>query len=981
MPAPAKQLQQQLFQSLNKAQSEAVFHTEGPCLVIAGPGTGKTKTLTSRILYLVKEKEVLPKNILAVTFTEKAAEEMRERVDQMMDLGYEEVNIATFHGLCDQILRERGFEIGIDPQYKLLSKSEQYAFVKQRLYSYPLEYYRPMGNPTKFIDFLLSYFSRLKDEDISFQQYQEWAANQKTPPSDEEKEEFAKHKELAQVYQAYQESLMAENAMDFNDLIFNTLHLLRSRPSVLAHYQEHFQYILVDEFQDTNYAQSLLMYMLAEAHTNIMVVGDDDQSIYRFRGASVSNILQFEGKFADCKKIVLNENYRSKQEILDLSYASIQENNPDRLEAKEKISKKLIARGEFPQIKEPAISMLHFASGIDEADYVSNQIIDLVENKGYKCKDIALLMRSNASMDAFTSIFQKKGIPFHVSTRQSLFDQLIIKQLLSVLNVLIKPYNDIAWFSVLTMQHWNIPMEKIIEFVHEIQNESEHIWKRLKDFLNSLDKNETPNFHQLFRDLMEYSRDHSPGEVLYKFVDEIGLFQVLQNENTQESNASITYISQLFDYIKSFQEQKADARIGDFLEYLNLIQETRDIPAIQSDLSDEDSVSLLTAHSSKGLEFPIVFIPYMVKQTFPTQRRAEPFAIPEELIQEILPEGDFHIQEERRLFYVACTRAKEKIYFTWSDSYSLTSKRKRKISPFLEEILAKAPCEIEEIHMHETASTEESLEATAEVTRTEPKYEIKKASYSQLESFKSCPRKYQYQYIYKIPQKPSAALSFGITLHATLNKFYKLVDQYQKREEQPALLPEMQEELQALSLETLLQMYEESWIPYGYDGKGHMNTRKKRGEEMLTEYYEKFKDYFGQPLFLEKSFTLPVGPYKIGGRFDRVDSVGEGSNIVEIFDYKTGRIKTQKDVDKDLQLSIYALAAREVFKKEVEKLSLYFLDGNQKIETTRSDEQLEKAKEEIIKIIDEINSSNFAPKPNKIMCKYCDYRSICDAAM
>lgn len=972
---------EETFARLNEAQKEAVFHTEGPCLVIAGAGTGKTSVLTSRIVNLLKEGYAGADEILAVTFTDKAAEEMRERVDRMMELGYEEVCIATFHGLCEKILRERGFEIGIDPQFKILAKHEQYAFLKRNLFKLPLDYYRPLGNPTKFIDLLLSYFSRLKDEDIDPEGYAKWVEDsmKDVKEDDENYEEMMKHQELSQVYTAYQQSLIEQNSLDFNDLISYTIRLLRIRKSVLNEYRNRFKYIMVDEFQDTNYVQSVLMYLLAAEHRNIMVVGDDDQAIYRFRGASVSNILQFEEQFEDAKKVVLTENYRSRFEILDLAYRSIQFNNPDRLEVKANISKELKACSDVNDKKiEDSVTFLHAPIGDDEVHTVTSEIIRLIESEQYSPGDMALLLRSNAGMEPFVQAFEKRGIPFKVCTQQSLFDQSVIKNLLSVLRVASNPYNDIAWFRVLKMEEWGISMEALLSFLHELDNESASIWPNISK-LETTDKKF--DVAKVFGELMDYSREHNVGEVLHHFVHEIELFQTLQAEDTQQSYEAISHVSQFFEILKQFTETHQDDSIADFLTYIDILQETRDIPATNIDLADDDSVSLLTIHSSKGLEFPVVFVPHLVNGKFPTYRRSDPLSIPDELVKEILPEGDYHLQEERRLFYVACTRAKEKLYLSWSETYSATSKRKRKRSSFIEEILSEEKDRLVAADKAEkSVETNESAKLQKEIVKKQDS--MLKVNYSQLQCFENCPRQFEYRYMLKIPQRPSAALSFGSTLHNTLNKFYKLVSQHQASEKQPALFETADDvPLQALSLETLLAMYEESWIPYGYESRGHMETRKIKGREILEQYYETFKDYFGKPLYLEKSFSLPVGKYRITGRIDRVDSLDSKDQIVEIFDYKTGRTKTQKDVDKDLQLSIYAMAAKNVFGKEVAKLSLYFLNDNEKIETIRGPEQIEEAQDKIIQLVEDINTMEFEPKPDKIKCKYCDYCSICDAAV
>lgn len=970
--------EKEFLSQLNEGQRQAASHINGPCLVIAGPGTGKTHMLTSRIVYLMKYKNVSPSNILAVTFTDKAAEEMEIRVDQGMELGYEEVELCTFHGLCDRILRERGFEIGIDPGYQIMSKSDQFAFLKQRIFSFSLNYFRPLGNPTKFIDFLSSYFSRLKDEDISVEQYRQWVESKLATLAqltEEDQEDIYKHQELAKVYGEYQEVLMQNNKLDFNDLIFYTLKLLRERPSVLRDYQNQWTHIMIDEFQDTNFIQSQLMYTLARKHKNIMVVGDDDQSIYRFRGASVSNILQFESAFDDCKKVVLNENYRSHQNILDLSYTSIQKNNPDRLEAKENISKKLESKRDDIFLN-PTIEVVKNTYGEEE----SKNIVSLIlknRSLGYAYKDMAILIRSSTSCEMITSTFDEFDIPYYVANKKGMFEESIVKDIMCAIRVVVNPYDDISLFRVLKMKYWNIAMEDILSYMNEQSKECNSLWSKLDQLENQ------KNIKQFFHELIEYSKEHSVLEVVYMFVEKC-YFNISDEDNISEQNEQdIQLISKFLSLIKNFIDENKSDSIKDFLEYLDLIIETSDIPSSEVSLVDDDVVSILTMHSSKGLEFPVVFVPHLVSGRFPTRNRKEPFSIPSELIKEILPEGDYHVEEERRLFYVACTRAKDSLYLSYSESYNRASKRKRKPSIFINEVMEQSSNIIKFL---ENTNIEEISQDSAqdEISTSEKNKQINnnilKVSYSQLDTFKSCPKKYQYRYIYNIPQKPSAALSFGTTIHSTLNKFYDLVQKYQQSQNQMVIIDSLKEDLPPLNIETLHAMYEESWVPYGYDSKAHMNARKQRGAEMLKNYYETFKDFFGTPLYLEKSFNLILGKYRITGRFDRVDSVNNDSDTVEIFDYKTGKNRSQKEVDKDLQLSIYAMAAKDVYNKNVEKLSLYFLDENLKVETTRDEKQLEKAKQNIIETLDEMNLSKFEAKPDTVKCGFCDFKNICESA-
>ena len=332
---------------LNTEQRAAVEHGEGPLLIIAGAGTGKTTVITERIVHRITSGKAKPQEILALTFTEKASQEMEERVDKALPYGVTQMWISTFHAFCDRVLRSHGIHIGIDPGFRVMTEAETIQFFKRHLFSFDLSYFRPLGNPQKFIQGMITHFSRLKDEDVTSKNYLAWASEKRKTKSEkrnmipEEKEEIEKYKELAKAYLLYEKLKLKESVFDFSDLISYCLKLFRERPSVLKQYQDQFSYVLIDEFQDTNFAQNELAMLISSPKNNLTVVGDDDQAIYRWRGAAVSNIVQFRSKYSNAKVIVITKNYRSKQEILDRSHDAVEHNNPDRLEVVEKIDKKL----------------------------------------------------------------------------------------------------------------------------------------------------------------------------------------------------------------------------------------------------------------------------------------------------------------------------------------------------------------------------------------------------------------------------------------------------------------------------------------------------------------------------------------------------------------------------------------------------------------------------------------------------------------
>ncbi len=419
---------EKLLKGLNSAQKKAVMHKEGPLLIIAGAGTGKTKVLTNRIAYLIAAKIVRPEEILAVTFTEKAASEMEERVDQLIPYSYSFVEISTFNSFGEQVLRNYIHELGYPLDFQLLDEVEQSIFFRERLFHFPLKYYRPLSQPTRHIQEILVALRRLKQEDISPDEYIHFARRLKNGAMDAAEYETAvKHQEMALVYKTHQKLLRKEGKIDFEDQVAMAVTLFRTRPSLLREYQNKYKYILVDEFQDTNHLQFEMLKLLAAQHRNITVVGDDDQSIFRFRGASLSNILDFRKLYPDTERVVINQNYRSTQAVLDSAYTLIQHNNPDRLEVEENINKSLESNLKYSG---KSIFKLQFDTLSHEADRVA-EIIQEKTRQGFRYGDIAVLVRRNADADPFLKAMNLKEIPYRFSGSRGLYSQAEIKILVA----------------------------------------------------------------------------------------------------------------------------------------------------------------------------------------------------------------------------------------------------------------------------------------------------------------------------------------------------------------------------------------------------------------------------------------------------------------------------------------------------------------------------------------------------------------------
>lgn len=979
---------------LNSEQKEAVEYLDGPLLIVAGAGTGKTTVITEKIKYLISQKKAKTAQILALTFTQKAAAEMEERVDVALPYGYTDTWIMTFHSFCDRILKEEAINIGLNPRYRLLTQAETVQLIIDNLFKLDLNYFRPLGNPTKFVHGLLAHFSRLRDEDVSSRQYRAWAKEkadqfQKKPLSareEKEKIEIEKDLELAAVYHAYQKIKREKEVADFSDLIANTLDLFRRRPNVLARYQKQFKYVLVDEFQDTNIAQYRLLKLLVPPgkKNQLSVVADDSQSIYHFRGAAFSNVLQFMDDYPQAKSVILIKNYRSTQRILDAAYALIQHNNPDTLESKLGIDKNLRSVSEAGQ--RPNFILTDRIG--DETGAVVNEIVNLVENeKGWSYSDIAILVRANSHAEPFIQTLKQHNIPYQFLGPGMLFRQSEIKDLIAYLFVLDNYTDDVSFYRLLAMRPFDLSgrdLAALVNFARQVDIslfEAGELVLGLSSMsvpilptLSTAANKKLKELITMIREHLDLLKKETAGQVLYYFLQGAGLIQAMIKVESLAEEKKVKNISRFFDRLKEYDLAHEDASVAAVSNWLRMALDLGDSPlAERIDWFEENRVNILTVHSAKGLEFPAVFLVNLVPGRFPTYHRKEQIPIPMELIKEILPEGDYHEQEERRLFYVGMTRAKKRLFLTTSKYYG-AGKRARRISPFVMEALGEEVVNNEQIITNDQLSIFKYQPKIIKVLPSKKKKQKKELDYfsfSQITTFQHCPAQYSYRYLQKIPTSPTGAQNFGSMIHQTLFDFYHRLKIYQSNKK------DWQKEA---SLEKLLSFYEDNWSLLVFPNRNYAKKLKKQGRKMLESFYKKDFSKEELPLFLEKKFTISLGKnVKIGGIFDRVDKKGD---TYEIIDYKTGKAKDEKAVKKDLQMGLYFLAACDegILGVKPENLigTFYFLKENIKQSVTKSSEELVKQKKDILKEIEKMKKSDFAAKPG-LWCNFCGYKMVCDA--
>ena len=611
-----------IYDTLNNEQREAVFCTEGPLLMLAGAGSGKTRSLTHRIAYLIEEKGVAPWNILAITITNKAAQEMRERVDALVGYGSEDIWISTFHATCSRILRRHIDLLGYDRNFTIYDASDQKSLMKEVLKEMKID---TKQFPERSV---MSEISSAKNEYKSPLDYRnEYGSN-------------FRNQRIADIYEHYQKRLKENNALDFDDLLVKMVDLFQTNPDVLEHYQDRFQYIMVDEYQDTNTVQFLLVSLLAKKYRNLCVVGDDDQSIYKFRGANIYNILNFEKVFPDAQVIRLEQNYRSTQNILNAANGVIA-NNKGRKEKKLWTENQ---KGELVHFKQ-------YDTEYDEADGVVSRI-NFLAMRGVQYKDMAILYRTNAQSRIFEEKLKQKNIPYAIVRGISFYDRKEIKDLMSYLKVVDSGMDDLSVKRIINVPKRGIGQTTInrlqefailnqMSFLDAVFNADE-----IPEVTRALAK--LHKFADMIEEFREYASEHEISELLEHILDVTQYRAELEAEGTDESISRLEDIEELFNDIAYYEEEEENPNLRDFLAEKDMYTLNAGI----DNLEDENNkVLLMTLHNAKGLEFNNVFLGGMEEGVFPG-------------FGAMMSGDESEIEEERRLCYVGITRAKERLFLS-----------------------------------------------------------------------------------------------------------------------------------------------------------------------------------------------------------------------------------------------------------------------------------------------------------------------------
>lgn len=1012
--------------NLNKEQRAAVKHIGGPLLIVAGAGTGKTAVLTQKMVYLIENNFAKPEEILALTFTEKAAMEMEERVDIALPFGYYDLWILTFHSFCEKALKDYGMEIGLSPGFKLLDGVGSWILVKKNFEKFDfLKHYKPLGNSSKFIHILLGHFKKLKNEGIFPEDYLKYADSLKTELEDfpavsrglpakekaeilKKREEAEKIKEAALAYHAYQKLLLENNSLDFGDLLMYAAKLFRERPLVLDQYRGRFKYVLADEFQDVNWMQYELLKILAAPCNNITVCADDDQSIFSFQGASFNNVLQFKKDYPESKEAVLIKNYRSPQNILDLAYNFIQLNNPNRLECrlneikelKKQAAKKGVNLSKFRGISKKLesatkekgfIEHIVFETGQDEVSGAASRIKEIKEKDGNLAfSDFAILARTNEIGNSFCRGLERSGVPCQFLASKGLYSKPIILDLVSYLKILANVHDFSGFYRVLNIPLFEISIPDTAKIVQHAGQKAISVFQALGEILmvKGLEEETVKKADWLVFQIKKHSvlaKEKNISELFISILEDLGYIKYFSRDN-QESFQDSEIVSQFYKKLKNFEDSNIDARLFIFLEQLQMELEAGDEGSIEFNLEGgSESVKIMTLHSAKGLEFKYVFLVNLADKRFPSIGKKDIVSIPEPLIKEVLAEGDFHLQEERRLFYVGITRAKKALFLTWAKDYG--GKTLKKPSRFLLEAgIIKERADFAKVHSGGSGFVFEKKGLKKSETEKSQKLKFPDHfSFTQLACFEKCPLQYKFSYLLKIPVKGKPALSFGKTMHNTLFRFMGMVSRAEKLSQQ-SLFKEKQPKISKktdLGFDSLIKIYKEEWIGDWFESQSQKEEYFKQGKESLKAFWDYFQEAKPRVLFLkgnpalETDFRLKIGEDFFVGKIDRID-ISEKKEI-EIFDYKTGKPNSKKNLvnfDK-LQLLIYQLALKRNFSLSSRKLTYHYLNNCSFSSFEPKESEIESTEKELAERIKTIKQSDFSPKPGFLQCNYCSFMDIC----
>lgn len=936
----------------NDGQKKVLAHKSGPLLVVAGAGTGKTRVIVGKINKLLDEG-VEPSAILAVTFTEKAAAEMLERILSSRTGLMPELSITTFNGYGNAILHEFGVHIGLGSNFQLLSEQSQIVFFRERLSQFDLSYFLPLsGMPDGNISNILAFISRLKQNLITPEAYQQYADG--LPSGDEaEAEEKRMHSELAGIYNTYIKLCRTDNFIDYDDQIYLTIQLLQQRPNVRKNLQERYHTIFIDEFQDTNPMQSRLIDLLVNEQRNLIVVGDDDQAIYGFRGATLSNILNFKERYPEAAEAALTANYRSHQSILDAAHRLIQHNDPHRLESSLGINKRLTSDkpGEEPILR-------RFEDTANELAWIAGDIERrLSELENDQEPSIAVLTRSNASNQAVHRALDVAGVPHRVvGVSPDLYVQPVVRMLLELVRTLVEPENNTSLHHTLISAMFGLSNLTIAPLASRASYEHDQLQSLL------VDTNEAKPALKLITSLRADAASWPIGRLLWRAITESGYKDRLLKDapSDDQSAAAIGHLRQFFDTLADFERIAIQPTAAQYLLSLPVLKSAGE--HVDDTLGiTESEVIVSTIHKSKGLEWNTVYVPLMMKGSFPYLGGGSGIPLPEALRTHTTSPADERMAEERRLMYVAATRARRTLILSYADRAK--SSVPRKPSQFIDELFGKGYAENAPIQDSQSGQNGLDEPIIDHAKKVVPPQSILnghtvRLSASQAATIIECPLNFYYRFVLRTPEEPTPSTGYGSLMHS----LFQQINQGRKDGDMP-------------SLDSLKEQLDNSWQKTGYASLAQQKRAHRQAHQTLERFYHQ-AEQSPPVLHIEHDFEVRLEEQDIilHGRIDAVLD----DNGVEIRDYKTGlngydekTAKTKASASQ--QLAVYALAWQLANGQLPARVALHYVDEDVIGAVSKRAQSFETLQKKLEEAAENIRNNNY---PARGEHRYCIHPEV-----
>jgi DNA helicase II / ATP-dependent DNA helicase PcrA len=939
-------------------------------LVIAGAGTGKTTVLTRRIANLVREGYARPDEILAVTYAKNAAQEMRQRVqDELRGANVSGLRIATFHEYCNDLLIQSGRKFGV------LDEKDLWIYLRRRIRELNLNHFVRAARLSKFFDDLLAFFRHCHDELVSPEKYEEYVGKleraelpiprvtkSKDAVAVSDEEVVGRCREIAGVFTTVERMLREEKLGTFGHMITNAYHLLQQNSELVS--RSGVRFILVDEFQDINFAQVKVLQQLAGEERNAFAVGDPDQAIYRFRGASSAAFVLFQRHFPGASLVKLEKNRRSLSPILHSAFALISKNpnvfdrgsgstayqRPVLVSAREEDAVR--AGTELPRI--PVEVVVLDAKDTESVELIT-KLRELRRKARCKWSECGVLYRAHPNRDQLAAEMTRQGIPFTIEN-MDVMDTPEARDLFACLGAVVSDADGASLFRVAALPQFAIDPEKLRSGIKALPRDAGNSAIALALSQMQGGPAVLERARQTRADLAEAdAKGRAAVDVL------------VRNFSLDRTSRALQAV---LEFVSGW-EQKAITKtgeIGELLDYLEYFREAGGVVPLSS--NDDDAVRLMTAHAAKGLEFAHVFIIRANSNSFPSSYKEPLIEFPRELHDPgSIAQGDdkeLCQQEERRLFYVAMTRSR--------DSLTIYAKKGSGKDPsppgFMRDLLKdsslgrwliQAPARGFQTDMFAEAATPASMTRINEWLSLPPAANLhSRLSASAVQTYETCPLQFKLEREWRIPDEVPAAMQYGAVMHRVLRAFYDSV-----RLERP------------IADDDLFQFFRGDLVQAGIQDHYQHELYETQGVQQLKDFLARFRRVpTPKVLHTEEFFDVKMGDVAVVGRIDRIDQVADGR--VVITDYKTGRAQSQEDSDESLQLSVYALAAREKWGYQADRLALYNLEGNSEVVTRRSDLALEAAKSRVKEVSENVAAGNFQPKPG-FYCRFCAYRNLCPA--